>query len=165
MNWYAIYTKPKQEDRVAENLSRASLAVFNPHLGRKKLIRGKYEQVIRPFFPCYVFAQFDPVRHYHMIKYTRGVRGLVGSAGVPWPVSDDIIGIIRDRMTDEGLIVIRPDIKVGDRVEIAEGPLQGFVGIFEKEMQDRDRVVILLNTIEYQATVEIEREFLKKRPA
>lgn len=164
MNWYAIYTKQKQEDRVAESLSRASIAVFNPRLRRKKLVRGKYEQVIQPFFPCYVFAQFDPVRHYHMIKYTRGVRGMVGAAGSPWPVSDDIIGIIRSRMNDEGLIVIRPDITVGDRVEITEGPLQGFVGIFEKEMKDRERVVVLLNTIEYQAKVEIEREFLKKRP-
>ncbi|MEW5744433.1 MAG: transcription termination/antitermination NusG family protein [Nitrospirota bacterium] len=165
MSWYAIYTKPKQEDRVAENLSRALHGVFNPKLKRKKLIRGRYEQVIRPFFPCYVFAQFDPASQYHMIKYTRGVRGIVGSPGSPWPVSEEIIGIIRAKMDDEGLIVIKPDIRVGDPVEITEGPLQGFAGIFEKEMKDRDRVVVLLNTIEYQATVEIEREFLRKRPA
>lgn len=162
MYWYAIYTKPKQEDRVEENLSRASIEVFNPKLRRKKFIRGKYEQVIQPLFPCYIFARFDSTTLYHMVKYTRGIRGLIGNPGSPWPVSEDIIKIIKSRMNEEGLIVIRPDIKIGDKVEITEGPFIGFIGIFEREMKDKDRVIVLLNTIEYQARVEIERETLKK---
>lgn len=161
MNWYAIYTKPKQEDRVEENLSHASLEVFNPKLKRKKVIHGRYECVIQPFFPCYIFVRFEPTHHYHMVKYTRGVRNIVGNPGSPWPVSEEIIDIVKSRINEDGYIVIRPDIKVGNSVEIIEGPLKGFVGIFEKETKDRDRVIVLLNTIEYQATVEIEREFLK----
>ncbi len=163
MNWYVIYTKPKQEDRVEENLSRASIEVFNPKLRRKRPVRGKYEQVISPLFPCYIFAKFEPVKQYHMIKYTRGVRGLLGNSGSPWPVSEEIINIIKSRMNEDGVIVIRHDIKVGDKVEITEGPMAGFVGIFEREMKDKDRVIVLLNTVEYQARVEIEKEVLKKR--
>ncbi len=163
MNWYAIYTKPKQEDRAEENLARASIEVFNPKLRRKRLVRGKYEHVIRPFFPNYLFAKFDPFRQYHLIKYARGVRGIIGNKGIPWPVSEDIISIIKSRMNEEGLIVISPDIKVGDKVEITEGPFTGFIGIFEREMKDKDRIVVLLSTIEYQARVEIEKELLKKK--
>jgi transcriptional antiterminator RfaH len=163
MKWYTIYTKPKQEDRAEENLLRVPLEVFNPKLKRKKLIRGKYEYVLQPLFPCYIFAKFDPVHHYHTVKYARGVRSIVGNAGIPWSVSEEILGIIRSRMNEEGVIVIRQDIKAGDSVEIAEGPFQGLIGIFEREMKDRDRVVVLLNTIEYQARVEVEREVLKKR--
>ncbi|MEW6118027.1 MAG: transcription termination/antitermination NusG family protein [Nitrospirota bacterium] len=163
MHWYAVYTKQRQEERVEENLSRASLEVFSPKLKRKKLIRGTYEQVVQPLFPCYIFVRFDMDKHYHMIKYTRGVRGIIGNPGSPWPVGEDIIGIIRSRMNEEGLIVIKPDIRLGDSVEITEGPLKGFIGIFEKEMNDRDRVIVLLNTIEYQARVEIEKEFLRKK--
>ncbi|HEX8949922.1 MAG TPA: transcription termination/antitermination NusG family protein [Dissulfurispiraceae bacterium] len=163
MNWYAIYTKPKQEDRVEENLSRASIEVFNPRLKRKKLIRGKYEQVIQPFFPCYLFARFEPAFQYHMIKYTRGVRGVIGTPGSPWPVSEEMIDIIRSRMNEDGVIVIRQDIKAGDNVEITEGPFAGFVGIFEREMKDKDRVIVLLNTIEYQVRIEVEQEVLRKR--
>jgi transcriptional antiterminator RfaH len=163
MNWYSIYTKPKQEDKVEESLARASIEVFNPKLRRKKLVRGKYAHVIRPFFPNYLFAKFDPDRQYHMIKYTRGVRGIVGNQGSPWPVSEDIIDIIKSRMNNEGLIVISPDIKVGDKVEITEGPFRGFIGIFEREMKDSDRIIVLLNTIEYQARVDIEKELLVKK--
>jgi transcriptional antiterminator RfaH len=163
MNWYSIYTKPKQEDKVEENLARASVEVFNPKLRRKRLIRGKYERVIRPLFPNYLFAKFDPSLQYHMIKYTRGVSGIVGNRGSPWPVSEDIIEIIKSRMNDEGLIVINPDIKVGDKVEITEGPFKGFIGIFEREMRDSERIIVLLNTIEYRASLDIEKELLRKK--
>ena len=163
MKWYVIYTKPKQEDRVEESLARASVEVFNPKLRRKRLIRGKYERVIRPLFPNYLFAKFDPSLQYHMIKYTRGVSGLVGNRGSPWPVSEDIIEIIKSRMNDEGVIVINPDIKVGDKVEITEGPFKGFIGIFEREMRDSERIIVLLNTIEYRASIDIEKELLRKK--
>ena len=163
MKWYVIYTKPKQEDKVEESLARASVEVFNPKLRRKRLIRSKYERVIRPLFPNYLFAKFDPSRQYHMIKYTRGVSGIIGNRGSPWPVSEDIIDIIKSRMNEEGLIVITPDIKVGDKVEITEGPFRGFIGIFEREMKDSERIIVLLNTIEYRASIDIEKELLRKK--
>jgi len=163
MNWYAVYTKPKQESRVEENLSQASIEVFNPKFRKKKLIRGKYEYVTQVFFPRYIFVRFDPVADYRTIKYTRGVSNIVGNKGVPWPVSEEIINIVRSRMDEEGFVVVAQDIKAGDRVEITEGPLKGFIGIFERETKDRDRILVLLNTIGYHATVEVERDFLKKQ--
>ncbi len=163
MNWYVIYTKPKQEDKVEESLARASVEVFNPKLRRKRLIRRKSERATRPLFPNYLFAKFDPALQYHMIKYTRGVSGIVGNLGSPWPVSEDIIDIIKSQMNEEGLVVINPDIKVGDRVEITEGPFRGFIGIFEREMKDSERIIVLLNTIEYQARLDIQKELLLKR--
>lgn len=163
MNWYAIYTKPRQEDKVEEILARASFEVFNPKLRKKRLVRGKNEYVIKPLFPNYLFAKLDPVRQYHMIKYTRGVSGIVGNPGSPWPVSADLIDIIRSRMNEDGLIVITPDIEIGDKVEIVEGPFRGFLGIFEREMKDSDRIIVLLNTIEYQVRVNIDKELLVKK--
>jgi transcriptional antiterminator RfaH len=161
MNWFAVYTRPRQEDRVEKNLSRA-FEVFNPLLKRRRLARGNCEQVVQPLFPCYVFARFEPGIHYHMVKYTRGVRGIVGPPGLPWPVSEEILRIIRGRMDSDGYVTVRPDLVPGDRVEITDTSLRGFAGIFENEMKASDRVIVLLNTIEYQARVEIEREFLRK---
>lgn len=145
-----------------KNLSGAFFEVFNPKIKRKKSIRGRYGYAVQPFFPCYVFARFELDRHYHMVKYTRGVRNIVGNPGSPWPVSKEIIDIVKSRMNEDGFVVIRPDIKVGDMVEITEPPLKGFVGIFESEIKDSDRIIVLLNTIEYQAKIKIEKEFLKK---
>lgn len=159
MQWYAVYTKPKREDAVAGSLENAGIEVFNPRLKQKKYMQGAYRNKISPLFPCYVFVKFEPETTAHMIKYTRGVRRIVGG-DLPWPVSDEIIDMIRAQEED-GIITIKPpDLKRGDRVTIKDGTLQGLNGIFEKEISGQERVILLLTAIEYQARVVVDKAFL-----
>ncbi len=51
---------------------------------------------------------------------------------------------------------------VGDEIEVVEGPLKGLRGIFQKEIGDRERVMILLNYVSYQGQLLIEKSKLKK---
>ena len=44
---------------------------------------------------------------------------------------------------------------------VQDGPLQGLIGTLDQEMDDRQRVVILLEAIEYQARILIEKRYLK----
>jgi transcription elongation factor/antiterminator RfaH len=161
MQCYAVYTKPRQEDIVANSLRNAGIEVFNPQLKQKKYLKGSYRDIIGPLFPCYIFVRFDPITTAWMIRYTRGVRKIVGGDS-PWPVSEEIIELINSQ-GENGIITIKPpELRSGDRVVIKEGPLQGLEGIFEKEMSGHDRVVLLLNAIEYQARIVIEKAFLTK---
>jgi len=43
----------------------------------------------------------------------------------------------------------------GQKVRIQDGPLQGLEAIFEREMSDRQRVVLLLQSVAYQARVVV----------
>jgi hypothetical protein len=45
---------------------------------------------------------------------------------------------------------------------VKDGPLKNFAGIFEREMKDVDRIRILLETVSYQAHIEIDRDMVKK---
>ncbi|MBI4823976.1 MAG: hypothetical protein HY805_07100 [Nitrospirae bacterium] len=161
LNWYAVYTKPKQEARVSRNLSMANIEVFNPLLKRVRFIRQRYQEVIQPLFPCYIFARFDLRYSSRLVRYSRGVKSIVGSRNAPLPVAEEIIQTIKDRTDANGMVLVMPEIKPGDFVKIADGPLRGLKGIFEREMPDRERVMVLLSTIEYQARVLIEREALE----
>lgn len=161
MQWYAIYTKPKREDIVAESLVKAGLDVYNPKLKQKRYLQGSYKDVVGPLFPSYIFVRFEPETFSWMIRYTRGVRRIVGGDS-PWPLSEDVIDFIRSH-EEEGVITVKPpDLKCGDRVTIKDGPLQGLNGIFEKEISGDERVVLLLTAVEYQARVIIEKAFLTK---
>jgi transcription antitermination factor NusG len=51
---------------------------------------------------------------------------------------------------------------LGDEIEVVEGPLKGLKGIFERELSDADRVLILLNYVSYQGQLVIEKKKLKK---
>lgn len=159
VRWYSVYTKPRHENTVADSLQNAGLEVFNPRLRRKKYMNSSYRDTVNPLFPCYIFVRFEPETTAHMIKYTRGVKRVVGG-DMPWPVSGEIIDLIRDQ-GEGGIIAIKPpQLKYGDSVAINDGPLAGLKGIFERELNGNERVVLLLSAIEYQARAVVDKAFL-----
>jgi len=162
MNWYVIYTKPKAEDIVSQKLRQAGLEVYNPKMRVKKYVRNRYCEAIEPLFPCYLFVRFEADKYLWMITYTRGVKKVVGSKHGPWPVAEEVIDFIRCHEKDGFIIRRCEEITEGDTVKIAEGPLSGLTGIFKQIIKGTERVILLLNTIEYQARVIIEGASLVK---
>jgi transcriptional antiterminator RfaH len=163
-NWYCLYTKSKQEDIVSFKLLKHSgIEVFNPKLKRKKTVRGRLTEVVEGLFPCYLFSRFDPHEYYHMIKYTRGVKRIVGNKeGFPYLIDENLLENIKGRMIDGYVKIEAPVFSQGETVMIDEGPFKGLAGVFMKEMKASDRVLILLNTLHYSAKVQVEKAFLSK---
>jgi len=52
--------------------------------------------------------------------------------------------------------------KRGDEVLIKEGSMKGVNGIFDRTMTDKNRVMILLTAINYQATLIVERDSVQR---
>jgi transcriptional antiterminator RfaH len=48
----------------------------------------------------------------------------------------------------------------GQNVRITEGPLQGFEAIFERDMSDQERVVLLVRALSYQARVIVDAQYV-----
>lgn len=163
-SWYCIYTKANYEDPLCRRLGEFSdIELLNPKLKRKKYVRGKLKETVEEFFPCYIFAKFDLSRYFHMIKYTRGVRRIVGdSQGYPTMVDETLIEMLKIRTKDDYICIEPNTFNKDDKVLINGGPFEGFQGLFIKEIRPRDRVLILLNTINYEAKIEIYRDFVVK---
>jgi transcriptional antiterminator RfaH len=158
-HWFAIHTKPCKEDVAMFNLRRAQLEVFLPM--RKLDVRNGQSPATRPLFPGYLFARFRPASHLHLIQFARGVRRVVSLGGIPIPLEEEIIESIKTRMGGQGCVELEPShVKMGDRIVIEDGPLRGMRGVFEKEQNDKARVILLLQRIEYQARVLIEKRYL-----
>ena len=155
-NWYVINTKPKKEYQVERLFTEGGIEIYNP--------KYQIEDRIKPFFPGYEFIYFDYPAQYRLVKYTRGVKRVVGVKEIPVPIPDGIIQAIKSREVN-GLIEIekygeKPE--VGDEIEVVEGPLKGLRGVFQKELTAKERVLILLNYVTYQGQLIIEKEKLKK---
>ncbi len=159
MHWYAIYTKPNAEDSTTHLLNNAGIETLNPKIRTRKYMRKKYTEVIEQLFPCYVFASFDIEKHGHMIKYTRGVKYIVGKEH-PIIVHREIIKAIEERMEDGIVKQVIERFRRGERVLIKEGPFKDFCGIFERDVSGRERALILLEAI--QSKLEIETLSIKK---
>lgn len=161
-NWYCIYTKSGEADRICTRLQEIrDIETFNPKIKSRKIVAGKIKEVVEALFPCYFFSRFNPGKHSRTIKYTRGVRRIVGDASnTPYRVDENVIHAIKVRCKD-GFVEIQPRrFESGDSVVVQAGAFMGLSGVFVKEIKASDRVLILLSAIQYQATVEIEKGFL-----
>ena len=159
MNWYAIYIKPKCEESTALQFRNAGIEVLNPKIRIKKYVRGKYVTAIEPLFPGYLFACFDSGKQGHMIKYTRGVKFIVGKQN-PLVVPQKIIDTLQERMEGDIVTLVPEKLESGDRVIIKEGPFANFYGIFERNVPGRERAMILLEAL--HCKLEIENISIRK---
>lgn len=158
--WYLVYTKPRNEDALERKFADMGFEVLNPKVRERKYIRRRITEAVSPLFPCYLFVRFDVFRNFRLVKYSRGVRKIVGAENCPIPVSDGIISSIEER-TEGGYIALRKDMfTAGDTVRIKAGPFEGFDAVFEKEVKDSERVSILLRTV--NARVVVDQALLSK---
>jgi len=164
LRWYAIKTKPREEDRADGNLKAWGVETFAPRIkeGRVNQFTNRLAFVNKPLFPGYIFARFDVDSSLHKIKGTRGIQTVVGFGEGPLPVDDQIIDLIRSRTNQAGIVQLQEDFTPGGELTIKDGPLKGLVGVLERKMKDTERVMLLLTCVNYQGHFVIEREQLAR---
>ncbi|MGB9006207.1 MAG: transcription termination/antitermination NusG family protein [Candidatus Aminicenantales bacterium] len=156
-HWFVINIKPRKEGFVESLFAEGGFTIYNP-----KRLRDNNK--ICFLFPGYAFIFFDYPAQYKLVKYTRGVKSVLGTSLAPIPVPEEFISEIRSREKN-GVVELQNagEIPVaGDEIEITCGPLKGVRGIFKKELKDRERVAILLNYISYQARLITSKSSLRK---
>jgi transcriptional antiterminator RfaH len=159
MNWYCLHTKPRKE-AAAEQYCRetAGLETYYPRLKRQKTIRRVKRWVTRPLFPRYFFCRLDLARDYRTARYAPQVLDVVSFGGRPVVVDEAIISQLKSWAGEAvDLLTVSPDYQRGDRVEITEGPLRGLEAVFQQELNDRDRVAILLSTLAHPTRAIVNR--------
>ena len=154
--WYVINTKPKKEFDVERLFHEGGILVYTP--------RYRDGERIRPFFPGYQFIYFSYPEQYKLVKYTRGVKRIVGNDEGPIALEEHVIREMKSREVDGYIEFAKHGVapSLGDEIEVVEGPLKGLRGIFKKDLTDQDRVMILLNYVSYQGQLLIEKKKLKK---
>lgn len=159
--WYALYTKPRQEARVGEQLEAKGIECFVPLYTERR--RGEAPRS-RPLFPCYLFARADLERvGVSFFRWLPGMRALVSFGGVPARVPEEAIALVRKRLAEvEACGGFRPArFRPGDRVRVREGPLAGLEAVFEGPLEPSERVRILIRFLGECNRAEVPVEILE----
>ena len=162
--WYVVYTNAKQEERASANLRSWGVETLHAKLRSRRYneFTGAPSFVSKPLFPRYVFARFNARKQLAKICFTRGVNHVVSFGGQPASVDESIIQILNDRIDQNGFVKRVEKLKPGDKVVVKAGPLRDFVGIFEEELKDSERISVLLTTISYQGRLVVSRDLIEK---
>lgn len=156
-NWFAVVTKPRQEQIALQNLERQGYKCFLPMAENPYQRRTKNQKRIEPLFPRYLFLNaIAESQNLAPVRSTQGVLNMVRFGTELAVISDQIINAIKQRITPEtGLIKIEPiKMKPGDTVKVFDGPLTGLNGIVQ-ERNSEHRTIILMKLLGRPTKVEV----------
>ena len=163
--WYVVHTYSGYENAVKTTIEKF---VTNRHLEDmivdiqiplEKVTeiteKGEAKEVERKVFPGYVLIKMVMTDDtWHLVRNVRGVTGFVGEASnKPIPLSDEEV---REWGMEKHEIEVR--YKVGDRVRIADGPLESFTGVVDEIDAEKNKVTVVVSMFGRETPVEMELE-------
>lgn len=156
---YVVRTKPYREASAAQQLANQNYRTFLPRFWKNRRHARKFETVLVPLFPRYLFVILDlTCDHWRSVNGTYGVERLLMRAGEPEPVPhglvEQLVGVA------EGDVVrFAPFLREGQTIRVAAGPFVDLMGKLER-LDDAGRVRVLLEIMGGQIPVLLPMSFV-----
>jgi transcription termination/antitermination protein NusG len=155
-NWYALHTRPRHERAVVQRLTDRGVETFLPMFTEVHRWSDRQKKVELPLFGCYVFARFVPNRTDRLrILRVDGVLGLVGSGSEGTSIPDEQIDSVRALVEGSLSWSPHPFLKIGQRVRIRSGSLDGVEGVLVSRNGSHS-LVISVDAIQRSLAVRVE---------
>jgi len=161
--WYLIYTKPRHERRVADQLQEKQINVFFPTMTKVRQWSDRKKVMQEPMFPSYVFVFLRDLKmHYNslgafgFLKYVKFGKDV---AMVPEKVIDNLKMLASNEQEVE-LEVTENYIHAGQKVIVQKGPLTGLEGEVLKH-NGKHKILVRVSLLMRNVLVDISPEHLQ----
>ena len=129
--WYALYTCPRLEKQVFTDLASRGIEAFLPTYK----VRRRWSESLRPF-GAVSFVRFDEK---------------------PAEVSEKEVESIRRLVTSELPYNPHPYLKVGRKVRVKNGPLEGCEGILTRK-KGISRLILSIHLLQQSIVAEVDAD-------
>jgi transcription antitermination factor NusG len=157
--WYVAYTYPRHERAVADQLSHKSVEVFLPTYTKTSRWKDRRVKLDLPLFPGYVFTRMCVNERLAVLSVPSVIR-LVSFNGLPIPVDDAEIDVIRLGIARGGKMLPHELVAVGERVRVTEGVFEGMEGIVVRH-NNSCKLVVTIALIQQSVALEVEASQLE----
>ncbi len=163
--WYAVHVKRYEEHRVVRRLASKPVLTFLPLIEAVRRRHGAHDSTrLEPLFPGYLFVQMQAIevdpKHWHVVRWTPGVRRILGTEDAPVQMPIEAIEAIRARVSELGFVRPGPRFTPGARVRLRSGPLEGLEAIFDRPAAKDGRVRVLLELLGQVGRAEVDESSL-----
>lgn len=149
--WVAVQVVPRNEARVAILLQSKGYESFLPTYKVRRKWSDRVRTLDMPLFPGYVFCRREEAAG--LIVATPQVIRIVGFGGKPSPIEDEEIEALRRIGTSGATSEPCSYLRIGDRVQVKNGPLAGITGILV-QIGNQRRFIISINAIMRSVSVD-----------
>ena len=156
-NWYAVQTRARSEKVISERLQEQGLNTFLPLVTEVRRWSDRKKKVELPLFSCYVFVKMVISNNQERMSvyHTNGVFGIVSMRGEAIPIPEEQIDALRTVVTRQVSWSAHPFLKVGQRVRIRGGSMDGVEGVLLSANGERT-VIISVDAIQRSLAVRVE---------
>ena len=153
--WYALHTQARHEKVVKERLERQGIVTFLPTVIQVHRWSDRKKRIELPLFSCYLFARLIPRKVDRLrVLCVEGVFSFVGPRGEGSPIPDEQIEAIRTLIKSELPCSSHPFLKIGQRVRVRSGSLDGLEGVLLSRNGD-NTLVISVDAIQRSLSVRV----------
>ena len=153
--WFAVQTRYRFENKIASQLVSKGVETFLPLLNETHRWSDRQKNISVPLFSGYVFVQLHPAGALRIeVLRTEGVIGFVNVNGEASPIPARQIDDLRRLLAQKVPCALHPFLKVGQRVKIRGGCLDGLEGILGQSSQKA--LVISIECIQRSLAISIE---------
>jgi len=155
-SWYAVQTYARHEKMVEHRLQERGVTTFLPLMTEVHRWSDRKKVVQVPLFGCYVFARIAATNAERLrVLRVEGVLSLVGSGREGTPIPDNEIESVRILLEERLPWSSHPFLKIGQRVRVRSGALNGMEGVLVSRNGDRT-LVISVEAIQRSLAVRVE---------
>jgi transcription antitermination factor NusG len=158
-NWYALYTRPRHEKVVAQQIERRSFRCFLPLYRSVRRWKDRRKELELALFPGYVFVRMA-IENRLQVLQVPGVVNLVSFNGQPAVLPAQQIEALQGPFSGAMRTEPHPYLRRGCRVRVRSGPMQGLEGIIVRR-KDCCRVVFSIDLIMRSVAVEVDEADLE----
>lgn len=165
-HWYALRCKSNMEFIVNDQLKAKLIPNYLPVYAVRPV--NPRSHTLKPYFPGYLFVNDEPEKLYaEKVFLMRGVIGLVQFDGIPAPIHPNLIEAIRRQTHQLSLEQkqAQSGFVAGDEVLLEDDVIGQLEGIFEKCVNGKERVSVLLRMMQGgMMRMELPAEMVRRKP-
>ncbi|GAB2767695.1 UpxY family transcription antiterminator [Salinimicrobium soli] len=142
MNWYALYTKPRWERKVASRLEELDIQTYCPVATEVRQWSDRKKKVTTPLFKSYVFVKLNE-KDRGKVFDVPGVVQYIFWLGKPAIIRDAEIETIQKWLEDDRVEEVDvSDLTPGDKITVAGGSFKGQQAVVQKVGKKRLKLVL-----------------------
>ena len=140
--WYAVYTKPRWEKKVAALLSARNICNYCPLNKTIRQWNDRKKIVFEPLFKSYVFVRVSETDKWKVMDVA-GILNYVYWLGKPARIKDEEIEMIRNFLYDNIEVVVeKQSVTPNQKVKIIRGSFINHIGHVHEIYGKRVKVVV-----------------------
>ena len=157
--WYAVYTRPRWEKKVASLLLEAGFENYCPINKVTRQWSDRKKVVLEPVFKGYVFVRVEDSRKWE-VKNISGVLNYVYWLGKPAHIRDQEIDLIKKFLNEfTDVQVEEKGFVINSEVRIKQGVLMNYHGLVVEVMGNR--AVVKIDSLDLQLSAHFDKKNLE----